>query len=67
MFFLWLMKGRPIKADTHHPEECCVSQGLVLVNGRQNTEDQTRQNYEKPAGNKANYKSIFHKSIINYR
>lgn len=39
--------------NTHHPEECCVSQSLVLVDGRQNAEDQTGQNYEKPVGDKA--------------
>lgn len=44
-----------IKFNTHHPEECCVSQGLVLIDGGQNAENQTGQNYEKPARNKADH------------
>lgn len=32
-----------------------MSQGLVLVDGRQNAEDQTGQDYEKPEGNKADH------------
>lgn len=40
------------QSNTHHPEKCCVSQVLVLVNGREDTQDQTGQNYKKPAGEK---------------
>lgn len=36
------------KFNTHHPEESCVSEVLVLVNGREHAEDQTGQNNEKP-------------------
>lgn len=40
----------PGKLKTHHPEECCLRQGLVLVDGGEDAEDQTGQNHEEPAG-----------------
>lgn len=43
--------------NTHHPEKCCVCQVLVLVNGREDTQDQTGQYYEKPAGEKKHSRS----------
>lgn len=33
---------------THHPEERGVSEGLVLVDGGEDAEDETRQNNEEP-------------------
>lgn len=47
-----------LKFNTHHPEECCVRQGLVLLNGRENTEDQTRQNYQKSGENEREHMLI---------
>lgn len=34
-----------------------MSKSLVLVNGGENTEEQTGQNYEKPGGNEADHTS----------
>lgn len=38
----------PRRLNTHHPEECRVSERLVLVDGGEDAEDETRQNNEEP-------------------